>query len=76
MDKNDKIRATYLHACLKYVQRESLTNSSLRERFGIQKENSAMVSRIIKDAVEEKVIKPVEQESESRKHARYVPFWA
>lgn len=76
MDKNDKISATYLHACLKYVQREHLTNSSLRDRFGIQKENSAMVSRIIKDAVEEKRIKPVDQESESRKHARYVPFWA
>jgi len=76
MDKDDKIRATYLHACLKYVQREYLTNSSLRDRFGIQKENSAMVSRIIKDAVEEEKIKPVDKESESRKHARYAPFWA
>jgi ATP-dependent DNA helicase RecG len=76
MDKNDRIRATYLHACLKYVQHEYLTNSSLRDRFGIKKENIAMVSRIIKDAVEEKRIKPVEKDSESRKHARYAPFWA
>lgn len=76
MDKNDRVRATYLHACLKYVQRESLTNSSLRERFAIQKENSATISRIIKEAVEAQVIKPVEIESESRRHAKYVPFWA
>jgi len=76
MDKKERVRATYLHACLKYVQKQYLTNSSLRERFGIQKENSAMVSRFIKDATEEKVIKPVEPDSESRKHAKYAPFWA
>jgi len=38
MNRQDRVRATYLHACLKYVQRDCLTNSSLRERFGIQKE--------------------------------------
>jgi len=76
MGRQARVRATYLHACLKYVQRESLTNSSLRERFGIQKENSATVSRIIKEAVSDKAIKLPDPESESRKFARYVPFWA
>lgn len=76
MDKKERVRATYLHACLKFVQRQRLTNSSLRERFGIEEGNSAMVSRFIKDALEERVIKPVEPDSESRKYARYVPFWA
>ena len=76
MDRKDRVRATYLHACLKYVQRDYLTNSSLRERFGIQKENSAMVSRIIKEALEDKAIKFPDPESESRKYARYIPFWA
>jgi predicted HTH transcriptional regulator len=76
MDRQARVRATYLHACLKYVQREFLTNSSLRERFGIQKENSAMVSRIIKEALFDKAIKLSEPESESRKYARYVPIWA
>lgn len=75
MDRKDRVRSTYLHACLKYVQRDSLTNSSLRDRFGIQKENSAMVSRFIKEAVEDKAIKLVDPESESRKHTRYVPIW-
>ena len=76
MDRSARVRATYLHACLKYVQRESLTNSSLRERFAIKKENSATISRIIKEAIEAKVIKPVEPENDSRRHAKYVPFWA
>ena len=39
MDKSDKVRACYLHACLKYVNREYMTNSSLRDRFGIETKN-------------------------------------
>jgi ATP-dependent DNA helicase RecG len=76
MDRKDRVRATYLHACLKYVQRDYLTNSSLRERFGVQKENSATISRIIKEALADKAIKLLDPESESRKYARYVPIWA
>lgn len=75
MDKNDKIRACYLHACLKYVNREFMTNSSLRERFGILTKNSAIASRIIKDALEAGLVKPVEDDM-SRKHRKYVPIWA
>jgi len=76
MDKEDRIRATYLHSCLKYVQKQHMTNSTLRERFGIEKENSAMISRFIKEALDKKVIKLVDPDSESRKHTKYVPFWA
>ena len=45
MDRDDRIRACYLHACLKYVNREYLTNSSVRERFGIDPRNIALASR-------------------------------
>jgi ATP-dependent DNA helicase RecG len=76
MDKADRIRAVYLHACLKYVQRETLTNASLRDRFGIPDENVVSVSKIIREALEAKVIKPRNPESKSRKHTRYVPSWA
>jgi predicted HTH transcriptional regulator len=48
MYRKDRVRATYLHACLRYVQRDYPTNTSLRERFGIEKENSSMVSRVIR----------------------------
>lgn len=75
MDKEEKIRACYLHAVLKYLGRQPMNNTTLRERFGIEPKNSAMVSRIIKQAVEAKVIKPYDETAGS-KAMRYVPWWA
>src|SRR5689334_19828571 len=51
MSKQDRTRACYLHACLKYVSGEYMTNQSLRERFGIEEQNYPMVSRIIRDTI-------------------------
>jgi ATP-dependent DNA helicase RecG len=76
MDKKDRIRACYQHACLKYVMNEKMTNTSLRERFKIADENAAMVSRMIKDTVEAKLIKEEDPENTSRKFVRYIPIWA
>jgi predicted HTH transcriptional regulator len=75
MDKADKLRACYLHACLRYVQHDPMTNSSLRERLGIQAHNAATVSRIIRDATVDGLIKAYDPQ-QGRKHARYVPYWA
>lgn len=75
MDKDDKRRACYLHACLRYVQRDFMTNTSLRERFGIKKENSAIVSRLIREAVENGLIQPYDPEA-GKKYMKYIPFWA
>jgi ATP-dependent DNA helicase RecG len=76
MDKNDKNRATYQHACLCYVSNEKMTNQSLRERFKIEEKNSAIASRIIRDALQSKLIKEDDPESNSRKFAKYIPYWA
>ncbi|TGH27853.1 MAG: transcriptional regulator, partial [Aphanocapsa feldmannii 277cI] len=35
MDKVERIRACYQHACLQYVVRQPMTNASLRKRLGI-----------------------------------------
>ena len=75
MDKSDRVRACYLHACLRYVQRDFLTNSSLRERFGVEEKNKAAVSRYIREAVDTGVIRPVDADA-ARKMMKYVPFWA
>jgi ATP-dependent DNA helicase RecG len=74
MDKTDRVRACYWHSCLQYVQRNKMTNRSLRERFGLDESKGALVSRIINTALEVGVIKNV-QTSESRRDANYVPFW-
>ena len=75
MDRAERVRACYLHACLKYVTRDFLTNASLRERFGITTNNKAMVSRRIREAVDAGAIKPFDAQA-ARKLMRYVPFWA
>ncbi len=75
MPREDKLRACYLHACIQYVQGEQLTNTTLRERFGLEDSSAASVSRLIKEAVEEKYIKPLEQTS-SLRYKKYVPIWA
>lgn len=75
MDKADRIRACYLHACLRYVQHDFMTNSSLRKRFGIEKKNSATVSRIIKDTIEALEIRPYDEKA-GRKYMKYIPCWA
>lgn len=75
MDKKDRVRACYLHACLKYVERNFMTNSTIRKRFGIESRNSATASRIIQDAIEVNLIRKDSAEG-ARKYAKYVPFWA
>jgi ATP-dependent DNA helicase RecG len=75
MDKEDRIRACYLHCCLKYVNREPMNNTSLRARFAVDIKNSAMISRIIKQAVEVGIIRPYDADA-GTKALRYVPFWA
>jgi len=76
LDKKDKVRACYQHACLRYVSNDIMTNQSLRERFQIEEQNSAIASRIIKDTILEGLIKDDDPTSNSRKYKKYIPFWA
>lgn len=76
MDRADRVRACYLHACLRYVERDPMTNASLRDRFGIEKQNSATASRIIKESLEDGRIKPFDPSNQSKKLSKYLPFWA
>ena len=75
MDKAERVQACYLHACLKYVKRDFLTNRSLRERFDVKQNNKAVVSRYIREAVEAGMIKPFDEHA-APKLMKYVPYWA
>jgi ATP-dependent DNA helicase RecG len=75
MDKDDRVRAIYLHACLRYVNRDRLTNASVRARFGIKPQNIAAASRLIKEAVEVGLVMPFDPKA-APKFMCYVPFWA
>ena len=76
LDKKDKIRACYQHACLRYVSNDKMTNQSLRDRFRIEDQNAAIASRIIRDTLEDGMVKEDDPESNSRKYKKYIPFWA
>ncbi len=75
MEREDRVRAVYLHACLRYVAREYMTNTSLRERFGIDVKNSATASRLLKEALVAEVIR-LQDPAAAPKLRRYVPWWA
>ena len=77
MDRADRIRACYLHACLRWVTGgKPLTNESLRTRLGLGDKQYPTASRIIKDPLDQTWIRPQDQMSTSRKDAKYVPYWA
>lgn len=75
LSPKDKLWACYLHACIKQVQGEYVTNSSLRNRFGLQESSSGSISRLIKEAVRIGLIKPIDPDT-APKHMKYIPGWA
>jgi predicted HTH transcriptional regulator len=75
MDPDDRLRAVYLHACLRYVERDFMTNTTLRGRFGLDVKNSAAASRLLKDALVAEVIRLHDPEAPP-KYRKYVPWWA
>lgn len=75
MNRMDRVRACYLHCCLRYIHNEFMTNSTLRERFGIEVKNRSMVSKIINDTLsEEKIV--IFDSSVGTKAREYIPRWA
>ncbi len=74
MDKADRVRACYLHACLRYVMRQPVTNTSIRERFGIEEKNSALASRLLNEAVDDGMI-VVRDPTVGTKIRSYLPYW-
>lgn len=71
----EKLWSCYLHACLMYVQGEVLTNKSLRDRFGVKETSAGSISRLIKESVREKLIKPIDPDT-AKRYMKYIPIWA
>ena len=73
MTVSERTRACYQHAIIKYLDGKKMKNSTLCERFGIDKKNAAQASIVIKKALTNKFIKAADPE-----HPRggYEPIWA
>lgn len=75
MTKQEKISVCYQHACLKHEDNESINNQSIRERFKLNKNQSAVASRIISDTLEAGLIKIADADITSKKYATYIPYY-
>jgi predicted HTH transcriptional regulator len=76
MDSKERTRAAYQHACLQHVIGKKMTNESLRTRLGIKKSSFSLAYRIIRDAMQENLVKPQGDKAGMGKSAFYLPFWA
>lgn len=76
MTPGERLDACYQHAVLKYLSGGAMTNKSLRERLKMPEKRSSMVSVLLQEATDRKLIKPANPENKSRKFAEHVPFWA
>lgn len=76
MNREERVRACYQHACLQYVTGKRMSNASLRRRLGIETSNYPVASRIIRDTIEAELVKLHGQGTASKRDASYVPFWA
>lgn len=72
MTREDKIRATYYHAVIRYITDGYMENNTLRERFGIAKDNYPTASNIIRMTIDAGFIKNRDADSATK----YVPYWA
>ncbi|MFC7282845.1 ATP-binding protein [Gordonibacter pamelaeae] len=75
LSPQERLEACYWHACICYAQGDYATNQSLRERFDLKPSNASQISRLIKEAAEGGLIKPVDPNTSPR-YMKYEPAWA
>jgi len=72
MTPEERLRACVQHAALKHESGQKMTNSSLRERLGIDRHNAAQASAILRQAQDRGRIRPADLD---HPRAGYVPAW-
>jgi ATP-dependent DNA helicase RecG len=75
MSKEDRLRACFQHAVRRFEANETMSNASLRLRLGLSDKQYPQVSVIIREAIEAKLIRPLD-EDQAKRTARYLPAWA
>ena len=76
MTDEERIEAAYQHSIIQYFSSSALTNASLRQRFKMHDKQSPQISKLINLALQKGRVKPRDTETESRKFAAYIPYWA
>lgn len=73
MSPEERVRACYFHAVLKFLSGEKMKNASLSVRLGVLPKNAAQISKVISKAIDAGFIRCADSE---RPRAGYVPAWA
>lgn len=73
MTQEERLRACYFHAVLKFLSGDKMKNASLCTRLGIDKKNAAQASDVIGRAMKAGLIRVADPE---HPRAGYVPHWA
>lgn len=76
MTKEERIEACYQHCCLAFEDNEAMNNKSVRDRFGLNKNQGTIASHIIADTVMRGLIKSANPDSDSKKFISYIPYYA
>lgn len=77
MTLEERIEATFQHAVLRYITNQSMTNTTLRERFKLHDKARTQISNLIRDAIDAGRIKRRDDsKSTSTKFVEYLPYWA
>ena len=69
------MRTYYMQACLAYVNFEGISNSDIRQIFGLGEKEKAKASRLLNSAVEGGYIKAMDPNTAPR-YRKYIPYWA
>ena len=73
MSVDERVQACYWHSVLKFMGGERMKNSSLCDRLGIDRQNAAQASGVIREALGKGLIKHAD---EAHPRAGYYPVWA
>nr|WP_315208031.1 ATP-binding protein [uncultured Albidiferax sp.] len=74
METPERIEACYQHAVLQYLSSQTLTNTTLRERFKLHDKQRNAITNLIGEAVNAGRIRRKDTSS-GNKFAEYIPYW-
>ena len=75
MGPEERMRACYWHACLRYVTNQPTNNRSVRKRFNIPERQTSRASKLLKEATDADLIVVRDPEAGTRNRS-YIPWWA
>lgn len=76
LDNEEKLRACVQHVTFMYTQQQLANNETLRKRFGLGEKKTNTISKLVKLAKDQNLIKDFDPKNNSKKYIKYIPYWA